>query len=296
MRIVYQAYGAGEYRRQALFSALSLRHQDRHGRAAVVVYTDDVAAFTQAGFETVVLDRAMIAAGRGRFDFVHRLKLHVLRDAIGRSPDAEGWMVLDADTQWRTPPDDLADALRAGRAVMHVREEPVGPRSHASIHRAVLRLLPERAGFLMLNAGVVGVPAAGGAEAIDAAIALTDKLLLHCLARNWLEQAAVSLVLQERYEVAFAGERVLHYWPLNREVGIVLERFFAQHAGTPPAALTAAAAAFDPVAAAQPLRDASYSERNAWQARWAKLRRSWQRRRTDLKVIGARLGALIGMG
>lgn len=294
MRVVYLAYGAEEYLRQGLFSALSLRHHDRQRRCAITIYTDQPARFAQAGFETVPVDRAAIVAGRGRFEFVHRFKLCVLRDAIGRLPDPEGWLMVDADTQWRAPADDLADALRAGRAVMHEREARVGPRSHPPIHRAVRRLLPGKAEFQMLNSGVIGVPVAGAAEALDAIIALTDRLLLHCLTRTWLEQAAVSLVLPERYAMTFAGERLLHYWSLNREVGVALGDFFARHRQTPLPELTAAIAAFDPVAAAQPLRDHTFHTRGRLAARWEKLRRSWQKRRTDLRVLGARLAMLLG--
>lgn len=294
MRVIYLAYGAAEYRRQGLFSALSLRHHDRTGRGAVTIYTDDPAPFEQAGFATVPVDRAMVAAGRGRFDFVHRLKLHVLRDAIGRLPDAEGWLLVDADTQWRAAPDALADALRAGRAVMHQSEGRVGPRSHAPVDRAVRRLLPGRGGFEMFNSGIIGLPAAGAAEAVAAALELTDRLLLHCLTRTWLEQAAVSLVLADRYPMELAGERVLHYWALNREVGVVLGPFFARHASEPIEALAAAVAAFDPVAAAQPLRDGTFRNRGSLAARRDKLRRSWQKRRTDLRVLLARLSLLFG--
>lgn len=233
------------------------------------------------------INNTFIARGRGRFDFVHRLKLAVLRDAIDRFPDAEGWVVMDADTQWRAAPDRMADALRAGRALMHKAEAPIGPAYHRNIHRALRRVAPEDANAMMQNAGVIGVPVAGGREAIDAAIALTDQLLLHCFRRNWLEQAAVSIVVDRRFTLEYAEDEIWHYWDLNREIGPVLARFFAR--GLQGDALAKAAAEFDPAPETRALQAELRARPVTLADRIAQLRRSWNKRRIDLRVIAARL-------
>jgi hypothetical protein len=289
MRVIYQAYGSLDFRQQALFSALSLLHHDRAHRAHIVVYTDTPEFFAPHGIDTALLDRAFIARGRGRFDFVHRLKLAVLRDAIDRFPDAEGWVVMDADTQWRAAPDRLADALRAGRALMHKAEAPIGPEYHRNIHRALLRVAPQDANAMMQNAGVIGVPVAGGRDALDAAIALTDRLLLHCFRRNWLEQAAVSIVVDRRFQLAYAEAEIWHYWDLNREIGPALTRFFAR--GGSGATLAKAAAEFDPAPETRALQEDLRRRPVTLRDRIDRLKRSWNKRMIDLRVIVARVSS-----
>lgn len=81
--ILYQAYGAVEYLNQALYSILTLRHYcpDLDQKYRVIVYTDNPAFSERRGIEPRQVSVEQVQQWRGRYNFEHRFKIEMIRDA-----------------------------------------------------------------------------------------------------------------------------------------------------------------------------------------------------------------------
>jgi hypothetical protein len=286
--ILYQAYGGSSYRDQAAFSLLTLHGLAPAAPIRTIVFTDVPERFAGLAHEIIDFSAAEAKADMGRFRYLHRVKIQILRRAAARFHSAVSWMLVDGDTVWSGPPDGLLDKLHQGCAVMWKEEGMVGPTFHGKLQRTLKRIRPKDSEFVMRNAGVLGIPNAGGPCALEETLALTDELLVQCLQRGWVEQAAFNIVLPRYYSIVCADETIRHYWDLNKEMADVLRLFFAGIAGLDPRAQAEAATAFDPILPARAVQLALRQTKPQWRQRLVALRRSWEKRKIDVDALWAR--------
>lgn len=123
--LVYQAYGAEAILEECLWSLLSLSRCTRpEDVPPVVIYTDKPDWFRAWSIPFPIryepLDVARIEAWRGPQQFVHRLKVEMLLDALLRFEAP--LLYLDTDAEFVQSPRPLLEAIARGNHYMHVCE------------------------------------------------------------------------------------------------------------------------------------------------------------------------------
>ncbi|RYY20261.1 MAG: hypothetical protein EOO36_03815 [Cytophagaceae bacterium] len=232
--LIYQAYGSLAILDEALFSLLSYLRQP--AAATVLVYTDNTAYFQRVLGEAaevvyVPTEPAQWQAWRGEIDFVHRVKIEVLRHAAAHYPGQ--LLYVDTDTVFLQSPAALFAALAQGQRVMHLAEGRLsdGNALNRKLNRALRPLtsqLPPRVTIgpatHMYNAGVLGLRSTD-APLLDEVLALTEQLY-RFYPKHVMEQLAFSVIWAREGPVQEATPWVYHYWNL-KEIRPVLHTLFA---------------------------------------------------------------------
>ena len=244
--LLYQAYGQPGIRHEAIFSILSAYAAGGgtlgHG-VRIVVYTDDVAAFESLLGQQSAIEYQPVAAAqwqqwRGSIDFVHHVKIEVLRHAAAHYPGP--LLYLDTDTLFERPPAEVFSWLAAGPRLMHVAEGTLQRGGY--LNRKIGRYL-RKTNFVsacggpvigpdtpMYNAGVLGLHSTD-APLLAQVLCLTEELY-RAYPKHVMEQLAFSAVLSAAGPVREAAPGIFHYWNL-KEARPLLAAFFERHAGQP---------------------------------------------------------------
>jgi hypothetical protein len=305
--ILYLSHGGRKYHDQTRYSILTLlalliRHHRNDVRIAV--YTDDPDQVPSHDLvEAMRISARDLALWRGPLDYVHRIKLGVLKRASGDL--GTPLIYVDSDTRWLQIPDasfaalamDDKDTRREGVAppcYLYKIEGAISPSFFPQYFRLLQnnrrRLeawrLPCSPPWTMWNSGTVGLPRRS-AGFIDDVLRVTDGLLPHVTSRNCVEQLALSLVAASRFDVRPFDACLEHWWPYGAELPGYLRRFFDPlPPGLPVAEEAARAAQFSIIEA--DLRAIQCRPANRL-ARWgAKVRNSFYKRRIDLMALALR--------
>ena len=239
VRLVTLAYGGEPVRTQALYCAWSALAWAQAVPLTVHVYTDEPAAYAplagRIAVEPLAMDR--IRAWRGPDDFVHRQKTELVRDVATRFP-GDPLLYVDSDTFFTGPLAAAVERIGPGRSVLHVREFPVAthPTSQMRKFRREMAQVSFRGAPVdlrcdMWNAGALGIdPAQFGllAEWLE----LIDALYPH-VKRFYVEQFAISLLLQRDTRVSAIDDVLFHYWFQKDEYTEALRRAIAALAALP---------------------------------------------------------------
>lgn len=243
--LLLQAYGGPRHLRQARFCLLTFQHWAL--RAAepprVLVYTTRPEEFAGTGdnVETVPVSEEQLARWRGAIDFVHRIKLEVLLDALARRPGR--LLYVDGDTWFPVDPAALFARIAPGRTLMRVSEGPFSNRSNG-IQRKMHRFVTRHAFALpggetvripgeteMWDAGVIGIHS-DDRPLVARALALTDAMY-PLYPKHVIEQSAVSYVLQTSTALGATGDDVEHYWRSAKELEPRIAEFLEAHRALP---------------------------------------------------------------
>lgn len=242
LTVVYQAYGRWDIIQQALFSIASLcRHFPNGLPFEVQVYSDQTAELRSFFADTpnirlVPITQDQIQRWRGAIDFVHRVKLEILKQAVQGSPNA--LVYLDGDTVFKTSPVELFKQINDRTSLMHVRESTLGEPGDPltkKIGKFVKKKSFEVNGqpvqipmaTAMWNAGVIGISKKNTAL-FDSMIAMTDSLYSQ-YQKHVMEQLAVSYYLQTAGAVLPSDQVILHYWPQKEEYDRAIKEFLEKN-------------------------------------------------------------------
>jgi hypothetical protein len=249
MTLVYQAYGVQDVIEQTFFSILSLYHnKSETSPIKVAVYTDRKDLFenffgSTPNIELVEINREQINMWRGHIDFVHRVKIEILKDAGNRYKDSIFY--CDGDTFFKEDPTELFSQVNKDNSLMHIFESCLG-RPDNRLTKKVFRSLKNRTFSLraqpvqfnedheMWNAGVIGIDREN-LSYFDDILSLTDQLYAH-YPKHVMEQLAVSYVLQTRSKLFSAKNTVHHYWNQKPQYQAKIKSFLRSY-GTFGAAL-----------------------------------------------------------
>ncbi|MBC8085355.1 MAG: hypothetical protein H7Z21_19325 [Hymenobacter sp.] len=200
-----------------------LRHRPALGTITVVTDAPDFYRHLAAHVTVLPVDAARLREWKGEFDFFWRIKIKALELVAAQAPGVP-LVYLDSDTFLHGSFAELRAALAAGQAFMHESEgtlAALGSKTERRMWQQVGGLsfgdvrLHER--HAMWNAGVVGVPAQGAAEAIALALRICDDLSRAGVTPRLIEQFALSVALQERFELRAARPYIGHYWSNKTE-------------------------------------------------------------------------------
>ena len=239
--IIYLSHGKEKYHYQTKYSVLSLLglllSQNRTDYK-IVIYTDRPDLVPEHDYiECIKLYPEELITWKGPLDYVHRIKLEILRRAAVSYNNSI--IYIDSDTRWLALPDRPFDNLNSGAtAYMHKLEYRLTDNPNLYTYRyyntlnrkrSVLRDLgiDERDHYEMWNAGVIGLPR-NSAILIDKSLQINDILLLHSdMSERWImEQLAQSLVLTEHFQVRPLDHFIEHWWFHGTELPILLCDFF----------------------------------------------------------------------
>jgi hypothetical protein len=315
--ILYLSHGGSKYHdqtRYSLLTLLALLLERNRNDFRIAVYTDRPDQLPAHDLvQAVRVSPGDLAALRGPLDYVHRIKLDILRRAV----DTLGapLIYVDSDTRWLELPDEPFAAL-SGSAVVPPApgEERSGPGARAPsppcylykiegaisptffpqyfhlLQRKQAQLtawrLPAEPPWTMWNSGTVGIPRQS-AGFFDDVLRVNDELLPHVGFRNCVEQLALSLVAASRFEIRPFDACLEHWWSYGSELPILLRRFYDPL----PPGLTApeeAARAAQFRITEGDLRDIQRRPSLRF-ARWrAKVRNSFYKRKIDLIAFALR--------
>ncbi|SHJ06964.1 hypothetical protein SAMN02745146_2181 [Hymenobacter daecheongensis DSM 21074] len=220
MNLLYLVFGSNiKNHFQANFSILTfLEH--RAGLTSITVVTDAPAFYRHLADSVTVLpvDEKTLQEWKGEYNFFWRIKLKAL-EYVARQFPATPILYLDSDTFLHGSFSALHDTLRQGTALMH---EPEGALSALGSKTEKLMWAQTQgktyggvaltAQHLMWNAGVVGIPAQRGPEAIALALRICDELSRQQVTPRLIEQFALSVALAETFGLQAARPYIGHYW------------------------------------------------------------------------------------
>ncbi|WP_066830904.1 hypothetical protein [Rufibacter ruber] len=237
--LIYQAYGKEDILHELLYSLYSLLKLYPAGLPCqVVVYTDNEAYLRQFLPETIAyrqLSAAQIQEWRGPQDFVHRVKIMVLRDFI--STHTGSLLYLDTDTVFNQKIEPLFELIEKGHTfVMHENEGVVSTQKNLIFKKVYKFLSARQTGIsphmTMYNAGVLGLRTED-ASVVEQVLSTTDRLY-RLFPKHIIEQMAFSFHLAQGAQAPLycATQEIFHYWDF-KEFRELLNAFFRSHQGQP---------------------------------------------------------------
>ena len=231
MNLVMQSFGKEyEYKRAILTIYSFYAHYGWPSPARVILFTDDADYFKPylAPFEVdyVFLSPEKIKTMRGEINFLHRMKIAIIDEALQRAADKIFY--VDSDTFFTANPKRAEEIVSPGVAFMHLKEYDFAslenkPLPAGKTFRAFYDLIVSRSFRVTDNDALRISPTAISWNA--------GAMVLHPAHRTWLgdvyaltdqfypatgnhasEQYAFSVVLQQRAHLQPCSDLVYHYW------------------------------------------------------------------------------------
>jgi hypothetical protein len=244
--LVIQAYGDEGIMNECAYALLTLT--ERHSREQLAnmeiwIYTDDPGYFRSfrecwlnLNFRTV--DNALISQWKGEINFVHRVKIEVLRDFVKMKQGQV--LYMDTDVYFRHSIAEIFQHISLGELYMHTMEGFIHP-SENKVFQKLTKYLRTHYPLTvdgeyvyltdhtaMWNAGVIGFNQRYN-YLLEKILAFTDKVYKE-FPKHVVEQFAFSVYFQQTGPILPAEKAISHYWNL-KELRPVLKSFFKYFRG-----------------------------------------------------------------
>ena len=250
--ILYQAYGKKNIFNQVLFSILTLHYHTKNeiNKLKIVVYTDNPEFFSDytdaLNLQIEILTTQIIEQFKGKNNFIHRVKVCVIRDCIEKFKS--NIFYLDSDTFFKESPLTLISQIDRATSIMNSNDydllhadELYENEDWLKIRRAIrdFEYVVEGKSIniplttRMWNAGVIGI-SFENREVLNDVLDLTDQIYNNKKVFT-AEQFAFSYFLQNRTQLTNTSDVIMHYWPNHigmywkNQYDQYLSRFFAKN-------------------------------------------------------------------
>ena len=239
--IVFLCYGHERVFHECAYALLSLcrlYHTDELKNKEIWIYTDNPEWF-KALNSTLPLnyravDNITINKWRGSSEFVHRVKIEILKDLT--SSKTGNILYVDTDVVFTHRIEKVFADIDAGKLYMHIRESKVSDKANPVLRKLNNYLegaqlqqngkpLNEMA---MWNAGVLGFNTQHN-QLLDEVLAFTDTEYPK-FPKHVVEQFAFSVYFQDTDDIKAAAPYIFHYWNM-KEAGSILSSFFRHFKG-----------------------------------------------------------------
>ncbi len=236
--ILYFTHGSYEYLNEAVFALLSYYAYHKENENKVVVYTDNVDYFKQklpSDIEYVLLNKEIIKKWAGDINFVHRIKIELLKDFSNRF--SGNVLYLDSDTYFKQNISELFNHINNGSYVMSLDEGAMGERKNKIIrnfdnylknkdYQAIIngKKFTFSKNTRMYNAGAIGVNIPDDNEVFDNALTLTDYIYPENPS-HVVEQFAFCFLLQSKKPNIIEAEPLIHHYWYFKEFREVITQF-----------------------------------------------------------------------
>lgn len=224
MIILFFAHGGKEFLNEVVFAVLSYYQHHKSNKNKIVVYTDNIEYFKTILPEEIIyisVSSEQVKQWKGAINFVHRIKIEVLKDAFSRFPEQD-ILYLDSDVYFKENISFLQKKIENNIPIMSLKE--------GKIFRSKLRHFKKLALYLrthkntialnppvvinteqcMYNAGIIGLRYSDN-DIVKKALSITD--FLHPFVNTHVtEQFAFSVLLCEKGIIYEAEQNIHHYW------------------------------------------------------------------------------------
>jgi hypothetical protein len=237
--IVFQCYGNEGIFHECAYALLSLSRlyePAELSNAEIWVYTDNPGWFSFRDCPLPLhfreIDKATIKEWKGKIDFVHRVKIELLKDFTAQRKG--NILYTDTDVVFTHRFDKMLADIGAGSLYMHTMEGKVSGEGNPVLRKLSKHLAKGAQRFVngkplhelaMWNAGVLGFNTKYD-HLLDKVLAFTDNEYPR-FSKHIVEQFAFSVYFQEAGEIKAASPYILHYWNL-KEARVVLASFFKE--------------------------------------------------------------------
>lgn len=237
--IVFQCYGQEGIFHECTFALLTLAQlyrPEEFENVEIWIYTDNPDWFLSfrdcwlpIGMKKI--NEQIIKKWKGEIDFVHRVKIEVLRDLM--QTKAGNILYLDTDVVFLRRIDKMLEAVQQGQIFMHVMEGIVSDEGNPIMKKLCFYLREQKTIQLpgaplydsaMWNAGVLGFNTQYHAL-LDDILFFTDMVYPE-FPKHVVEQFAFSLYFQRAGTIHAAAPYILHYWNM-KELRSLLASFFS---------------------------------------------------------------------
>ena len=238
--IVFQCYGHERVFHECTYALLSLSRlyqPDKLSNTEIWIYTDNPGWFRSFKDCSLPLnykeiDNNTVKKWRGNIDFVHRVKIEVLKDITTHKKG--NILYVDTDVVFMHSIDKMMQDINEGKLYMHIMEGIISEEGNAVFKKLnkylqkggskALKGKPLQS-MAMWNAGVLGFNTKY-AYLLDEVLAFTDNEYPQ-FPKHIIEQFAFSVFFQLQDTVKAAAPYIFHYWNM-KEAGFVLSSFFSQ--------------------------------------------------------------------
>jgi hypothetical protein len=235
VNLVVLSYGRESEYKRAILAVLSYYSWLPLANKAnpTILFTDNPAYFaaylTGLPIEYQLLDAEKIKISQGPDQYVHRIKIAIIEEALLLHPGI-GVLFVDSDTFFLKNPADLFGHISPLGSVMHLREYALQERHQEATAQRLLATLANETfqttrgaehfsgEQFCWNSGVLGLDSSRVADLPDVYL-LTDKLFAKS---GWRisEQVGFSLILQTRTELRASDEFIYHYWKTSEKIAV----------------------------------------------------------------------------
>ncbi len=240
--ILYFTHGQKEFLNEAVFALLSYYAHHTEDENKVVVYTDNVDYFKQKlplSITYIPLSQETIQKWKGDINFVHRVKIELLKDFATKFLGSV--LYLDSDTYFKTNISPLFGQIQQGIPVMSLSEGTIGKSRikhlkqfdsyfkkknyQITIHNTTLDFQKD---IRMYNAGIIGIQVPENAPLFDTALQITDYIYPENPS-HVVEQFAFSYLLQTQDSAIIEAEPLIHHYWYFKEFRSIINLFFEKY-------------------------------------------------------------------
>jgi len=206
-----------------LLSLSRLYKKEELEQVEIWIYTDKPAWFNRfrqcdLPLNFKPLNDIILKQWRGKIDFVHRVKIEMLKNVLQGKDGSI--LYVDTDTLFTRRIDELWQQIEGGALFMHMDEGKVSGEGNEVLRKLNAFLHSSQApqgkplyDMQMWNAGVLGFNT-GHAALLDEVLKLTDSVYAR-YPKHIAEQFAFSVIFQQQGKVQAAEPYLFHYWNLK---------------------------------------------------------------------------------
>lgn len=230
-QLIYLAFGATTYQREAVFSIVSALTQAarcKHPESLHIrVFTDAPDFYDKLPVTVSAIDPSW----SGPHSYHFRIKHMALREALQQCDKA---ILIDTDTFFRESPTQLFQRVAPGKLLCNAIGQPLG--ETPSLPEKMLARLKEAhlplANLRQTNSGVIGLTKSD-LNLLDRSIAWMDELRPLAPELYTLEELCLALAAHRRQELIACTDVIHHYWSRKTQFRAKIEAWFIKHHAHP---------------------------------------------------------------
>jgi hypothetical protein len=229
-KILYLAHGPKYNHKQVIFSVLTWLYflDKKKEEVKIIIYTEDQAFFEkylgiQTNINYEILTPEIMKEGKGYFDFIHRLKIWIIKHNIEKYNS--NVLYLDGDTYLIKCPVSLLNLISKEKTIFHCYEYTAseGGDEHEGDGWLLFRKLVRNYEYTlygksfkigmdaeMWNAGVLGIHKENH-HLLNDLFDLTDQIIEKSYLKT-AEQFAFSYIMAQNTKLIPAKEYIFHYY------------------------------------------------------------------------------------